>query len=138
MFLLLNFLVTITVLSIGCYSDLKHRSTSNLLWVVLGVIGFVLNAPLLDFEALYTVFIIVFVCMIVYALKLIGGADIKALISLSLVYPHGLVFLVYIIVLSCVFNLIVFVVKPKLELSNPFLFSLLCGYVLSIAYFVLR
>lgn len=136
MFFLTHFLVATIILLVGCISDLKHRKASNWLWVVLGVSGFVLNSSLANFEALYTLFVIIVTCMVVYALKLIGGADIKALISLTLLYPNELIFLVYVIVISCCISLFAFLFKSKWEMDNPFLFSLLIGYLVCSAYFV--
>ncbi|MEF8847619.1 MAG: A24 family peptidase C-terminal domain-containing protein [Candidatus Thermoplasmatota archaeon] len=86
----------IIILSYASITDIKTRTASNYLWVIIAVIGAVLLAveyllPQIQLQnLLYLVFIPVMIIMVYvfYQLRLIfGGADAKALMALTILAP---------------------------------------------------
>lgn len=86
---ILKFSIAIILLIIGAYTDLKYRKASNILWLIMGSIGGVL----LLFPPYNLLYIIVMIIVIVLLLVLfyclpVGGADVKALMALSILFPY--------------------------------------------------
>jgi len=94
---IIRLVVGVVILGYASYTDIKTRRASNILWVIMGIIG----AVLLVIQYLYTdsfdagriaylVFIPIMIIMVyvMFQLRLIfGGADAKALMALSILLP---------------------------------------------------
>ena len=91
-------LVGIIILGYASFTDIKTRRASNLLWVIIGVIGgilLVIQFLTTGFEnqnPLYLLFVPVMIGLmyLFFQLRLIfGGADAKALMALSILVPFA-------------------------------------------------
>src|SRR4030042_3177929 len=94
---IIRLVVGVVILGYASYTDIKTRRASNILWVIMGIIG----AVLLLIQYFYTdsfeggriaylVFIPIMIVMvyIMFQLRLIFcGADAKALMALSILLP---------------------------------------------------
>ena len=90
----IRLLVGITILSYASYTDIKTRRASNMLWVIMGVIGAILLVVqyfTIGFEnPYYLLFIPIMIALMfaLFQLRLIfGGADAKALMALAILVP---------------------------------------------------
>jgi preflagellin peptidase FlaK len=91
-------LVGIVILGYASFTDIKTRRASNLLWVIMGVVGgilLVIQFLTTGFEnqnPLYLIFIPIMIGLmyLFFQLRLIfGGADAKALMALSILVPFS-------------------------------------------------
>ena len=140
---LLRFVVGIVILGVGAYTDLKSRSASNKLWIILGSIASIILV--IDFY-IYGINIIKIVLMlfmiilayVLFQLRLIsGGADAKAIMSLSILFP---LFVFDVWFIACIVSLlsIPFIVLFKgipfkdvlVGYSFPFLVSLFVSFLI--------
>ncbi len=77
----------------ACYSDIKKRSVTNNVWLIMlaGSIFFIAYENLKYETSLYPLFIsagfIFILAYIPYQIGAIGGADAKSLIVLSIIFP---------------------------------------------------
>ena len=97
----INFIVDIVriltgliILSYASYSDIKTRLASNILWLVMGIIGIVLIVIqffTIGFDNIYQLAFIPIIIIIMYVffqMRLIfGGADAKAIMALAILVP---------------------------------------------------
>jgi len=90
------------ILLYASYTDLKTRKASNLLWIILGIIGVVLLIIQLIFVESINLFYIYFIpvmILFVYVLfhyrLLFGGADAKALMALAILVPLEPIILIF-------------------------------------------
>jgi len=84
----------ITILFYASYTDIKTRRASNILWILMGVVGAILliiQYLTTGFENLYYLLFIPIMIGLVYALfqlrLIFGGADAKALMAISILVP---------------------------------------------------
>lgn len=98
---LTRLIVGIGILGYASYTDIKTRRASNMLWLIMGVIGFILlvfqmyiymnhDPDMFDLMKLYLIFIpfMIGLVYVLFQLRLIfGGADAKALMALALLLP---------------------------------------------------
>ena len=84
----------ITILFYASYTDIKTRRASNILWILMGIIGtilLVIQFFTTGFENLYYLLSIPLMIGLVYALYqlrlIFGGADAKALMAISILVP---------------------------------------------------
>jgi len=89
-----RFFIGLIILSYASYTDIKTRRASNLLWLIMGLIGaflLVIQYVTIGFEnVLYLAFIPIMILFIyvLFNLKLIfGGADAKALMAVAILTP---------------------------------------------------
>ena len=140
---LLRFIVGIIILSIGAYTDLKYREASNKLWVILGTVAGIILV--IDFYQNginpLKIFLMIFMIILAYVLfqlHVIGGADAKAIMCLSILIPF---FVFDVLFISCIVSLLfvpVIVLFKRISFkevmvgySFPFLVSILLGFILS-------
>jgi len=90
----IRFIVGISILSYASYTDIKTRRASNMLWVIMGVIGAVLlliQYLTVNFENPYYLLFIPIMIGLMFALfqlrLIFGGADAKALMALAILVP---------------------------------------------------
>jgi preflagellin peptidase FlaK len=92
---IIRFITGFLILLYASYTDIKTRSASNYLWLIIGGIGgllLILQYFIIGFgnDVIYLIFvpIIIILIYIFFQLRLIfGGADAKALMSLSILVP---------------------------------------------------
>ena len=91
---IIRLLVGVIILGYASYTDIKTRRASNMLWVIMGVIGailLVIQFFLIGFEnPMYLLFVPIMIILmyILFQMRLIfGGADAKALMALALLAP---------------------------------------------------
>jgi len=91
---IIRFILGLSILSFASYTDIKTRKASNILWIIMGIIGIILlliQYFTLGFENLfYLLFIPIMIGLIyaLYQLRLIfGGADAKAIMALAILVP---------------------------------------------------
>ncbi len=88
---IISYLVAIPLLAIASYTDLKTRTASNKLWLIMGIAGVILLffSP---FDLLYFLLIVMIVGILLamFSTLPVGGADIKALITLAILFPYPL------------------------------------------------
>ncbi|MFZ2071380.1 MAG: A24 family peptidase C-terminal domain-containing protein [Halobacteriota archaeon] len=88
-------LLCVPILIYACYSDLKRRSVTNRLWLLMIVVGtpiaiyklIIQGIPFLILFSASVLFTFIPVYLF-YRLRLFGGADAKCLIALSLLIPE--------------------------------------------------
>ena len=90
----IRLIVGIIILSYASYTDITTRKASNLLWVIMALVGAVLLVAqyfTLGFENIYYLVLIpIFIGLwyLLFQLRLIfGGADAKALMALAILAP---------------------------------------------------
>lgn len=90
------------ILSYASYSDVKTRKASNILWVIIGIVGGVLLAfesVFIGFDNNFSLFLIPVMIIIFYLLfqflPFFGGADVKALMSLAILVPFQPIFFMF-------------------------------------------
>ena len=90
----IRLIVGIAILSYASYTDIKTRRASNILWVLMGVIGAILiiiQYFSIGFENLYYLLFIPIMIGLVYLLfqlrLIFGGADAKALMAIAILVP---------------------------------------------------
>jgi preflagellin peptidase FlaK len=81
---------------ISSYEDFKKREVDDRIWLIFSPIGIIITfieyfLNYIDFSYLIlyilSIVIIIIVSIIIYYLKFVGGADSKALISISFLDP---------------------------------------------------
>jgi preflagellin peptidase FlaK len=93
---IIRFSASTIMLLVASFLDLKYREISDLLWVVFGVLGLVLNGyefftgTLLLSNFLFSLVFILIIGFIIYYLQLLGEADIIAFITLAFLNPSYL------------------------------------------------
>jgi len=89
--LLLRIAICLVMLSYASYSDLKTREVDDKLWILFSLIGITLNIIDLSNQSLMLVIISIslssLISFIFYYIGFFGGADMKALIVISLILP---------------------------------------------------
>lgn len=90
----IRFIVGVTILSYASYTDIKTRRASNILWIIMGVIGLILifiQYFIVGFENLLILIFIPIMIGFVYLLYqirlLFGGADAKAIMAITILLP---------------------------------------------------
>jgi preflagellin peptidase FlaK len=79
------------MLSISSYEDIKTREVDDRIWLIFSPIGIIIT--LIEFFLKYIDFsylILYVLSIIIYYSKFVGGADSKALITLSFLDPINL------------------------------------------------
>ena len=93
--------VALAMLGYGSVKDLRIREVHDLLWVVGGGVGLVLDVYELFLGTLslqqlaFSVGFMVAVGLVLSYLRLFGGADLLAFIALSIIHPKAPVYLLY-------------------------------------------
>lgn len=90
---ILRLCIGVSMLGYGSYSDVKAREVSDVVWLIMGVSGvfFVcigLFTDYLSFFQLFKSLIVGAIFAFLFYILNFGGADIKAIISLSLLFPN--------------------------------------------------
>jgi len=90
----IRLLAGISILFYASYTDIKTRRASNMLWVIMGIIGAILLAVqyvTVGFENPYYLLFIPIMIGLMFALfqlrLIFGGADAKALMALAILVP---------------------------------------------------
>jgi len=90
----IRFITGIIILFYASYTDIKTRRASNILWIIMGVIGAILliiQYFTTGFENLYYLLFIPIMIGLVYVLfqlrLIFGGADAKALMAIAILVP---------------------------------------------------
>lgn len=131
---MLKLILTLSFLLVACYTDLKTRNVSNKitftwLFIALLIAGYDISqrgsSYLLMVGLSWTAMSIL--TYLLFAAKILGGADVKALIFLSLLYPHD-VFLI----LALAFLLTICVKNFKNVSNFPFMLPLTGGFILAV------
>ena len=91
---LIRLLAGFFVLLYASYTDIKTRTASNILWIIIGIIGgFLLIIQILFNgveDILYLIFIPIMIIIFYFLFQVLpffGGADVKALMSLAVLIP---------------------------------------------------
>ena len=90
----IRLVIGISILSYASYTDIKTRRASNILWIIMGVIGAILliiQYFTIGFENMYYLLFIPIMIGLVYVLfqlrLIFGGADAKALMAIAILVP---------------------------------------------------
>ena len=91
---IIRLITGVVILSYASYTDIKTRKAANILWVIIGGIGvalLIIQALTIGFENLYYLLFIPIMIGLIYGFYqfrlIFGGADAKALMSLSILVP---------------------------------------------------
>jgi len=99
MFSYLRKILCLIMLTISSYEDFKTREVDDKIWLIFSPLGIIITLfefflKFIDFSYLILYFISIvittIISIIIYYLKFVGGADSKALISISLLDPINL------------------------------------------------
>lgn len=147
---IIRLVIAFCCLAVASYQDIKHREASNKFWVIMGLLG----ASLLLFEINIAYLMIVpsFILLFYFLFRIstFGGADIKALMALSILLPYPshdsiLPPVISILFYSCIFAVccipLLVCLKKDLTIRQvmlkypfPFLFAITAGvFIYSIA-----
>lgn len=91
---IIRFSASTIMLVVASYLDLKYREISDLLWLIFGVLGLVLNGyefyinslPYTNF--LVSILIIIIIGFVINYFQLLGEADILAFVTLTFLNPR--------------------------------------------------
>lgn len=92
-FSLLRLCIGACMLGYGSYSDVRTREVSNVVWLIMGASGVLFacielfTGSLSPFQLFKSLILGVVFASLLYVLNF-GGADVKAIISLSLLFPN--------------------------------------------------
>ena len=91
---IIRLIVGITILSYASYTDIKTRRASNILWIIMGIIGVILLATQYFTTGFTNIYYLIFIPIMIgliyllFQMKLIfGGADAKALMAIAILAP---------------------------------------------------
>lgn len=91
---LIRFIAGCIILGYACYTDIKTRMVQNTLWIIAVIIGaaliiiqYISGEPCNWFQLLFIPVIVAIVYVLYYIGLLFGGADAKAIMSLSILVP---------------------------------------------------
>ena len=91
---IIRFAVGVVILGYACYTDIKTRMASNILWITMGVIGAILivvqylTAGIDNILPLIFIPILIAIVYVLFYIGLIfGGADAKAIMALTILIP---------------------------------------------------
>lgn len=86
---MIRYVIAFVVLAIGAYTDLKERKASNYLWITISCVG-LLYILLTEIQIMYlgAAVLIILLSLTLYKYGPVGGADVKAIISLSIMFPY--------------------------------------------------
>ena len=91
---LIRLIAGCVILGYACYTDIKTRMVKNTLWIItifIGVVLLIIQYMVGELHNWYQLLFIPVIVVIVYALYyiglLFGGADAKAIMSLSVLIP---------------------------------------------------
>jgi preflagellin peptidase FlaK len=90
---LLRLCIGISMLGYGSYSDVKAREVSDVVWLIMGVSGVffafigLFTDSLSSFQLFKSLLVGAIFAFLFYILNF-GGADVKAIITLSLLFPN--------------------------------------------------
>lgn len=88
---IINYLVAISILCIGAYTDLRYRKAKNILWLIMGGIGVILLLfPPYNLLYIAMMIAIIFLLLAIFYCLPVGGADIKAMMAVSILFPYPL------------------------------------------------
>jgi preflagellin peptidase FlaK len=96
MFSYLRKALCLIMLTISSYEDFKTREVDDKIWLIFSSLGIIITLiefflKFIDFSYLIlyvlSILITIIVSIIIYYLKFVGGADSKALISISFLDP---------------------------------------------------
>jgi len=123
---ILRFAIGMSVLIYASYTDFKFRIARDELWVIVAVTG-LLMMPFSDYSFLKVAFSFVIIIPISFSLLLLGmgGADAKALLSISLLvplFPHIGNLPLWVAPVEFPFPLIIFTNSLLIFLVIPFAF----------------
>ncbi|MEM3509470.1 MAG: prepilin peptidase [Nitrososphaerota archaeon] len=99
MFLYLRQALSLIMLLICSYEDIKTREINDKIWIIFSPIGIIITLiefflKFIDFSYLIfyilSIIIAIIISIIIYYSKFVGGADSKALITLSFLDPINL------------------------------------------------
>lgn len=87
--------VSLLLLSYASLEDLKHREISDVVWLFFGILAislnlislFILHLFYIDFASLVYVLVFLVVFLSLYYFGAYGGADAKALVCITLMFP---------------------------------------------------
>jgi preflagellin peptidase FlaK len=84
----IRLIMGIVLLSYASYTDWKSRKVDNKIWIIMGISGVIL-IPLSDFDIwiFLPILLMTGIAFMIYILNIFGGADIKALIAISILTP---------------------------------------------------
>ena len=88
-------IVCMLILAYACYQDIKERSVTNLLWLIMIAVGIPcalytisLQSMLFLFPFIYSVSFTFVLAYLFFKLHLFGGADAKSLMGISVLIPQ--------------------------------------------------
>jgi Flp pilus assembly protein protease CpaA len=127
---ILKFIVVMPILAYAAYTDIKTRRADNRLWYLIGCFGIVINLFAFNYLMLITISVFTMIALSSYYLLHMGGADAKAIIAMSLMYPLSFFGLWELLFLSCVLGSVGAIFRSSWSKSIPFLFPMAISYLI--------
>ena len=95
MFSYLRKALCLIMLMISSYEDFKTREVDDRIWLIFSLIGIIITFieyffKYIDFSYLILYVLSIIISIIIYYSRFVGGADSKALITLSFLNPINL------------------------------------------------
>jgi preflagellin peptidase FlaK len=91
---ILRLIVGISILGYASYTDIKTRRASNILWIIMGIIGAILliiqyfTVPFQNIMVLIFIPIMIGLVYVLFQMRLLfGGADAKAIMAIAILLP---------------------------------------------------
>lgn len=87
--MIINMIIALSLLLIGAIEDLRERKAHNILWLIMAITGLILLA-IQPIDFLYIAFIGINILILygIFQFLPIGGADVKALMAISVLLPY--------------------------------------------------
>lgn len=134
------------LLLVASYCDIKDRKVNNeifilmvLFGITLGGLEYLIFTPPVSIYLMYLLTILIITSLAIglyYGLdrikQPIGGADVKCMIALSILFPQNIFFVLSILGIGCFLGLITMLMGRK---EIPLIFYLLMGLIISILLF---
>lgn len=82
-----RFIFGFILLGMGAYTDYKTRKASNDLWILMGSYGVMFSMMEIQWIYILPALIIVIAMIILFRMKQMGGADVKAIMCIAVLAP---------------------------------------------------
>jgi Flp pilus assembly protein protease CpaA len=117
------------IMAYAAYTDIKTRRADNRLWYIIGVIGLFINILNFNMFMLFTISTFFVLAMVGFYFIKMGGADAKAMLSLSIMYPLNPFGLIIILLMACMLSMGGALFRTSWVKSIPFLLPLAISYL---------
>lgn len=137
---IMRFAFGFILLGIGAYTDYKTRTAPNDLWILMGSYGVMFS--MMEIQWLYMLpnLIMILLMLVLYRLKKMGGADVKAMMGIAILTPFLLMdTLLWSMIVLLISIILLYLINHKkyslwqlgTQYPYPFLVPLWIGFIVA-------